>query len=44
MLEFRLKAFEKWQKMNEPNWALLDYKKEDYQRIKYYSAPKKKKT
>lgn len=42
MLNFRLKAFEKWKKMSEPNWALLSYTKPDYQNIYYYSAPKKK--
>ena len=43
MLEFRLSAFEKWKKMQEPDWAFLAYKKPDYQDIRYYSAPKKKK-
>ena len=42
MLEFRLKAFEKWLKMDEPDWAFINYEKADYQAIKYYSAPKKK--
>ena len=27
MLEFRLKAFEKWKTMTEPNWANLKYEK-----------------
>lgn len=40
MLEFRLKAFELWQQMEEPDWALVDYPKIDYQDISYYSAPK----
>ena len=43
MLEFRLKAFKKWKKMVEPEWAYLNYQKSDYQSIRYYSAPKKKK-
>ena len=43
MLEFRLKAFKKWKKMIEPEWAYLNYQKSDYQSIRYYSAPKKKK-
>ena len=43
MLNFRLKAFEKWKKMKEPNWAYLEYSKTNYQDIRYYSAPKKKK-
>ncbi len=42
LLDFRLKAFKKWQKMKEPNWAALGYKKIDYQDIIYYSAPKQK--
>lgn len=43
MLKFRLNAFEKWKKFTEPEWAYLDYTKADYQDIRYYSAPKKKK-
>ena len=43
MLDFRLKAFEKWKRMKEPNWAFLEYQKTNYQDIRYYSAPKKKK-
>ncbi len=42
MLEFRLKAFEKWKEMKEPDWANIDYPPIDYQNISYYSAPKKK--
>tara|TARA_B100000945_G_scaffold140767_1_gene112790 strand:- start:200 stop:1453 length:1254 start_codon:yes stop_codon:yes gene_type:complete len=30
--------------MDEPNWANLDYPKVDFQKIKYYSAPKQKKS
>ncbi|MBP9490463.1 MAG: Fe-S cluster assembly protein SufB [Aliarcobacter sp.] len=41
LLDFRLKAYKKWLKMEEPNWAHLDYPKIDYQDIAYYSAPKK---
>ncbi|MBT1062809.1 Fe-S cluster assembly protein SufB [Bowmanella sp. Y26] len=40
LLEWRLKAFESWQKMEEPEWAHLHYAKIDYQAISYYSAPK----
>lgn len=43
MLEKRLKAFEIWQKMEEPDWANVNYKKPDYQDIIYYAAPKQKK-
>ena len=42
MLEFRLRAFKKWKKMNEPKWSHLNYEPIDYQSIRYYSAPKKK--
>jgi Fe-S cluster assembly protein SufB len=44
MLEWRLKAFRQWQKMNghEPKWANLKFPPIDYQDIKYYSAPKQK--
>ena len=40
MLEYRLKAFRKWNKMPEPEWAQIDYPKIDFQAISYYSAPK----
>ena len=42
LLNFRLNAFRKWQKMEEPKWVDLGYKKIDYQDIIYYSAPKQK--
>lgn len=41
MLEWRLKAYEKWKKMEEPTWAAVHYPELDYQNICYYSAPKK---
>ena len=40
MLEFRLKAFRHWQKMEEPHWSVADYPKIDYQDLHYYAAPK----
>ena len=43
LLNYRLKAFEIWQTMDEPNWANVKYEKPDFQNISYYSAPKKKK-
>lgn len=43
MLEWRLKAYNEWLKMTEPNWANVTYKKPDFQAIKYYSAPKQQK-
>lgn len=42
LLTFRLRAFEKWQKMEEPNWGNVHYPPIDYQQIRYYSAPKQK--
>ena len=40
MLEWRLKAFRRWQTMTAPDWAKLDIPPIDYQDIYYYSAPK----
>lgn len=41
MLEFRLGAFRKWQKMVMPEWGHLDMPVIDFQDIIYYAAPKK---
>ena len=43
MLKFRLKAFEKWKKMDMPQWAHLRIPEIDYQSISYYAEPKKAK-
>ena len=43
MLNFRLKAFEKWKTIKEPAWPNVHYPPIDFQDISYYSAPKKKK-
>jgi Fe-S cluster assembly protein SufB len=43
LLKYRLKAFETWKKMEEPDWANIKYNKPDYQDIIYYAAPKQKK-
>ena len=40
LLEFRLKAYKKWQKMEEPQWSALDIPSINYQDISYFSAPK----
>ena len=40
MLDWRLKAFATWQKMESPDWAKLDIEPIDYQDIYYYAAPK----
>ena len=42
LLKFRLKAFEKWQGMEEPSWPNLNYPPINYQEISYYSEPKSK--
>lgn len=41
MLEFRLKAFNKWVTMKMPEWAHLKIPTIDYQDIIYFSRPKK---
>ncbi len=41
MLQWRLKAYEKWTKMTEPKWAHIHYPPINYQNISYYAAPKK---
>ena len=43
MLAWRLRAFERWQKMPEPKWAHVHYPPIDLQALSYYSAPKSKK-
>jgi Fe-S cluster assembly protein SufB len=40
LLDWRLRALERWHAMREPHWAKLHYKPIDYQAISYYSAPK----
>ena len=49
LLEWRLKAYRNWQRMQDPTrrkpserWAMVDYPEIDYQAISYYSAPKQK--
>ena len=41
LLDFRLEAFRKWQKMTVPTWGHLDIPEIDFQDIIYYAAPKK---
>ncbi|MDD4492644.1 MAG: Fe-S cluster assembly protein SufB, partial [Bacteroidales bacterium] len=43
MLEFRLKAYNKWLTMKMPQWAHLTIPNIDYQEIIFFSAPKKMK-
>jgi Fe-S cluster assembly protein SufB len=42
LLEWRLKAFRHWQTMTEPHWPKVKYPPIDFQKISYYSAPKKR--
>ncbi|KAL5773339.1 hypothetical protein ACOSQ2_013263 [Xanthoceras sorbifolium] len=44
MLEFRLNAFERFLKMQEPKWSDNRYPPINFQDMCYYSAPKKKPT
>src|SRR6201988_909036 len=45
MLEWRLRAYRHWSKLarqaGEPKWANVTYPPIDYQKIVYYSAPKR---
>lgn len=41
LLEFRLKSFRYWQKMELPTWAHLEIPEIDFQKISYYAAPRK---
>jgi len=43
MLEYRLKAYSALKKMSPPNWANLNIKPIDLQKIIYFAAPKKPK-
>ncbi len=40
MTEWRLQAFARWEKMDEPDWAMVNYPKIDFQDIFYYARPK----
>ena len=43
LLDWRLKSYRQWLKMEEPTWHNVRYTPIDYQSISYYSAPKSKK-
>ena len=38
LLDWRLKAFKRWQTMSEPHWPNVKYNPIDYQASRYYSA------
>jgi Fe-S cluster assembly protein SufB len=40
MLEWRLEAYRRWLKVDEPTWAKIKHPKIDFQDLHYYSAPK----
>lgn len=40
LLEWRLESYRRWLKMDEPEWAMVDYPKIDYQSQYYYAQPK----
>jgi Fe-S cluster assembly protein SufB len=40
MLEWRLAAYDRWLKLVEPDWAMVDYPKIDFQDQYYYARPK----
>ena len=42
LLQWRLKAYQHWLTMQEPEWSSVHYPKVDYQNLSYYSAPKSK--
>ena len=42
LLEWRLKAYRHWLKMEVPKWSNVHYTPIDFQDISYYSAPKSK--
>jgi Fe-S cluster assembly protein SufB len=42
LTEWRLKAYQHWKTMVEPEWPNVKYQKLDFQAISYYSAPKEK--
>ena len=40
LLEWRLKAYRMWLKMEEPRWPAVSYPPIDYQDAYYYAAPR----
>ncbi len=40
MTEWRLSAYKRWLKLKEPDWAMVDYPKINYQDQYYYAKPK----
>jgi len=44
LLDFRLKAFQMWQKKKQPKWGRLNIDPIDFQAMRYHSEPKRKQT
>ena len=42
LLEYRLRAYEHWKKMDPPQWSSVYHPQIDFQEISYFAAPKKK--
>ena len=42
MTEFRVKAYHAWTEMEEPDWFNATYESPKFDKLQYYSAPKKK--
>ena len=40
LTDWRLAAFDKWKKMQEPHWAEIDYDPIDYDSLEYFAAAK----
>jgi len=40
LLEWRLEAYKRWQKMEHPEWAHLDHPPVDFDEVSYFSQPK----
>ena len=40
MTEWRLSAFQRWEQMDEPKWAMVSYPEIDFQDVYYYARPK----
>jgi len=40
MTDWRLEAYDRWLKLEEPSWAMVSYPKIDFQDIYYYARPK----
>ena len=41
LLDFRLNAYKRWLRMEDPDWAKLNIDKIDYNKMSYFASPKK---